>query len=147
MAIDTGDRERMADELAVRRLVDRYADAVTRANEADWIATWADDGCWRIGGTESHGHRDLLATWRKLMGLFEKVLQLPQTGLIDLTSDTGTGRWTVVEVGRTLDGNSAVTLGCYHDVYRRSETGWKFAERRFEFDYTGPPDLSGAWLS
>jgi hypothetical protein len=146
MADDAGDRERIADELAVRRLVDQYADAVTHANESSWIATWAEDGCWQIGGRESRGHAELLATWRSLMGLFQKVLQLPQTGLLDLAGDAGSGRWSVVELGRSAAGSSSVTLGTYHDVYRRTGARWEFAERRFEFVYTGPPDLSGAWL-
>jgi hypothetical protein len=53
----------------------------------------------------------------------------------------------VVELGRTKGGSPSFTLGAYHDVYRRVEADWKFSERRFEFIYTGAPDLSGQWLA
>ena len=137
----------LADELAIRRLVAQYAEGVTRNDEQTWIATWADDGSWTLGGNTSTGHAELLATWKSLMALFETVVQLPQHGLLELAGDRATGRWMVVELGRTSSGGASVSVGSYEDVYRRSKTGWKFSERRFEFIYTGPPDLSGHWAT
>jgi ketosteroid isomerase-like protein len=134
-----------ADERAIRRLVAQYADGVTRNDEQTWIGTWADDGSWTLGGNTSTGHANLLATWKGLMALFDTVVQLPQNGLLEIAGDRATGRWVVVELGRTANGAASFSVGSYADVYRRSKTGWKFSERRFEFIYTGPPDLSGHW--
>jgi ketosteroid isomerase-like protein len=136
----------VADELAIRQLVARYADAVTHSNAEAWIDTWALDGCWTIAGNASKGHENLLTTWRELMGLFERVVQLPQDGLLEIDGDRGTGRWPTVELGRTASGDASLTVGTYHDVYRREASGWKFGERRFDFIYTGAPDLSGTWF-
>ena len=36
-----------------------------------------------------------------------------------------------------------MTLGLYHDRYRRQREGWRFASRRLEVRYQGPPDGSG----
>jgi ketosteroid isomerase-like protein len=141
------DLRRVADELAIRRLVAQYADGVTRNDEDTWIGTWADDGSWTLGGNTSTGHANLLATWKGLMALFETVVQLPQHGLLELSGDRATGHWVVVELGRTASGGSSSSVGTYHDCYRRVESGWKFSERRFEFIYTGPPDLSGHWFA
>ena len=137
----------VSDELAIRKLVARYADAVTHADGEAWIETWAEDGRWILGGNTTEGAAAMLEAWSGLMALFERVVQLPQDGLLELAGDRATGRWSVIELGRTKAASSSLTLGTYHDVYRRGESGWKFDERRFEFIYSGAPDLTGAWLS
>jgi ketosteroid isomerase-like protein len=147
MEIDEAQLRIVADELAIRSLVARYADAVTEDDGRAWVETWAEDGRWFMGGGASEGHEKLLETWNTLMALFERVIQLPQHGLVELAGDRATGRWGVVELGRTKDGSPIFTLGSYHDAYRRVGTSWKFSERRFELIYTGTPDLSGQWLA
>ena len=147
MEIDAATLRRVADELEIRKLVARYADAVTAVDGDAWVDTWAVDGSWTIGGGTSTGHEALLATWKHLIGFFEIVIQLPQHALLDIEGDRGTGHWRVIEMGRAKDdGPPSITLGSYTDVYRREAAGWKFAERRFDFSYSGAPDLSGHWF-
>ena len=145
MQIDGNELRRVADELAIRSLVAQYADGVTRNDGDTWIDTWAADGSWTLGGNTSTGHAKLMATWTGLMALFEKVIQLPQHARLDIAGDRATGRWGMIELGRSTSGVASLSVGTYEDVYRRLDSGWKFAERRFEFSYTGPPDLSGHW--
>jgi hypothetical protein len=38
-------------------------------------------------------------------------------------------------------------IALYHDVYRRTPEGWRFASRRLEVVYQGPPDLSGRYTA
>jgi hypothetical protein len=147
MAIDGTELRRVVDDLEIRALVARYADAVSNNAGQAWIETWAKDGRWTIGGTTSEGQEKLLETWNRLMALFEKVVQLPQNGLVELEGERATGRWGVIELGRPKAGNPSLILGNYFDVYRRVETSWKFSERRLEIIYTGPPDLNGQWLA
>jgi hypothetical protein len=147
MMIDVDEQRRLADELAIRNLVARYADAVSQADEGAWIGTWAEDGRWTIAGTTSEGHDGLLHTWHGLMGLFERVVQLPQSGIVELAGDRASGRWQMVEIGRTGTGSASMTLGSYRDEYRRVDSVWRFDHRRFDFVYTGPPDLTGQWIS
>ena len=40
----------MEDDLAIRELVYRYADAVCRRDETAWADTWAQDGLWSLPG-------------------------------------------------------------------------------------------------
>jgi len=136
----------LADELSIRQLVARYADAVTHLNADAWIETWAPDGRWNLAGNIAEGHENLRTTWLELMGLFERVVQLPQDGILEIDGDRGTGRWSMIELGRSATGNPSLTVGTYQDVYRREASGWRFGERRFDFIYTGAPDLTGAWL-
>ena len=147
MEIDEAQLRMVADELAIRSLVARYADAVAQYDGRAWVETWAEDGRWFMGGGVSEGHEKLLATWNTLMALFERVIQLPQPGLVERAGDRATGRWGVVELGRTKGGQPVFTLGSYQDAYRRTGTSWKFSERRLQIVYTGPPDLSGQWLA
>ncbi len=146
MSIDEAAVRAVADELEIRKLVARYADAVTHAEADAWIDTWAPDGRWTLGGNTAEGHDTLLSTWRTLMAYFERVVQLPQDGLLELAGDRGTGRWSMIELGRNVSGDPVFTVGRYDDVYCRTDAGWKFSERRFDFIYTGAPDLTGPWL-
>jgi hypothetical protein len=144
--VDETEIRALADELEIRKLVARYADAVTRYDPDAWIETWAADGCWNLAGKISEGHEGLRTTFTDLVGLFERVIQLPQDGILGIEGDRGTGRWSMIELGRSLSGAPSLTVGTYRDIYRREESGWRFGERHFDFIYTGPPDLTGAWL-
>jgi ketosteroid isomerase-like protein len=147
MEIDEATLRRVAAELEIRKLVARYANAVTAVDGDAWVDTWTEDGSWTIGGATSTGHEALRATWTQLIGFFDIVVQLPQHALIDISGDRGTGRWSVIEMGRTKDGGPPnITLGNYTDAYRREKVGWKFAERQFDFTYSGAADLSGHWF-
>jgi ketosteroid isomerase-like protein len=132
----------VADELAIRNLVARYADAVTRRDEAAWTATWAKDGEWWMMGSPTRGREDVVALWRTLTGPLAFVIQIPTTGLIELRGDCAVGRWYITEHIRGGDGSAMLILGVYHDRYRREDGEWVFETRRFDPLYMGPPDLS-----
>jgi len=53
------------DELAIRALVARYADAVCRRDPDGWAATWAQDCRWDLGGGRViSGRTQTLNLWR-----------------------------------------------------------------------------------
>jgi hypothetical protein len=143
MAIDATEFRRVADELAIRDLVARSADAVVRFDEKAWIECWAKDARWILGGSAADGRDAVLGRWLMVMGTIDFVAQLPEYGMLDISGDRGTGRWYVTELLWFKAGNSARILGVYHDAYLRVEGAWRFTERRFDVLYTGPPDLSG----
>jgi hypothetical protein len=132
----------LADELAIRNLVARYADAVGRRDEADWARTWADDGEWHVLGNAARGREECVALWRRLMGGLDFVVQLPASGFVSVAGDRATGRWWVTEHGK-LGGGGFLSIGVYDDAYRRVGDDWRFAVRRFHGLYAGPPDMSG----
>ena len=137
----------LEDELAIRDLVARYADAVTRRDEKDWAATWARDGFWRVMGREASGRDDVVALWNELMRGIPFVVQIPATGTLRVDGDRATGRWTVTEHGKLASGAAILTIGLYDDGYRRERGGWCFERRHFRALYAGPPDLSAAPLA
>lgn len=125
------------DELAVRGLVGRYADAVNRADAQAWGATWAEKAEWHILDREVVGRESIVELWRSAMAGFESVIQLVAQGQVWADGTGGAvGRWTIWEVGRKA-GTGTFTVGCYQDRYVSEAGEWHFASRRFNATYRG----------
>ncbi len=135
--------DNLRDELEIRNLVARYADAVNRHAEADWAATWAEDGVWKMLGNTIEGRDAIVNMWRGAMGFFSFVIQLIYSGTVEIDGDTARGRFYLSEMGHTSKGDRLLTLAVYHDELRKQNGRWLFTRRQFEPLYQGPPDLTG----
>jgi ketosteroid isomerase-like protein len=135
-----------ADDLAIRRLVHRYADAVVHRDADAWASCWAEQSSWDLGrGREVEGKEQITALWRQAMGGMAAVVQMVHNGVIDATGvpDQATGRWYIDERYRRADGTDGILLAHYDDEYvRRADGEWRFARRALVPHYSGPPDLS-----
>jgi ketosteroid isomerase-like protein len=135
-----------ADDLAIRRLVHRYADAVVRRDAAAWASCWAERSSWDLGrGRNPDGKEQIVALWRQAMGGMAAVVQMVHNGAADATDepDRATGRWYIDERYRRADGTDGILLAHYDDEYVREADGeWRFARRALVAHYSGPPDLS-----
>ncbi|HET9078457.1 MAG TPA: nuclear transport factor 2 family protein [Acidimicrobiales bacterium] len=125
-----------SDELAVRALVGRYADAVNTGDADGWGGTWAEEAVWHISGRELSGRDRIVEFWRSAMASFESVIQMVAQGQVRAEGEGAAGRWTIWEVGRR-DGGGTLVVGCYQDRYVRVAGEWRFAERRFTATYRG----------
>ena len=137
----------VAAELAIRELVARYSEAVSRGDAKAFAATWAEDGEWLLLGQRAVGPEATTAQWQRLVRGFEFVVQLCHGGIIEVEGATASGRWQISEYGRGKDGSSFFSLGFYADRYACSDDCWRFQSRHFEAVYAGPIDLSGAATS
>lgn len=135
----------LQDELELRDLVARYADAVNRNDEEAWRATWGENGVWELMGNTIEGRNAVVAVWRGAMASFRFALHCVHTGVLEIEGDEARGRWTLSELAAPKDGDPQLMVALYHDAYRRTPEGWRFARRRLEALYQGPPDLSGAY--
>ena len=133
----------VAAELAIRELVARYSEAVSRGDAKAFAATWAEDGEWLLLGQRAVGPEATTAQWQRLVRGFEFVVQLCHGGIIEVEGATASGRWQISEYGLGRDGSSFFSLGFYSDRYVCSDAGWRFQSRHFEAAYAGPMDLSG----
>lgn len=124
------------DELAVRALVGRYADAVNLADPEMWGSTWAEQGEWTIMGRDVVGRAAIVEFWSSAMGSFESVIQLLAQGQVGADADGVRGRWAIWEIGRR-SGGGTLTVGCYEDRYVQEAGEWQFASRRFTATYRG----------
>jgi hypothetical protein len=71
-------------------------------------------------------------------------VQTTHPGTIRLDGDTASGRAYIQEVVRFRDGRSELNYAIYHDRYRRTPDGWKFAERSYEVRYLDHSPLAGS---
>ena len=131
------------DELAIRDLIARYADAVNRSDQNDWGATWAEDGFWSLMGMESRGRDNIVQFWLGAMSGFKFALHMNGSGTLTIDGDRATGRWYLTEYTCDNDENTATIAGVYDDVYVKQDGNWLFAERLYQVLYMGPADLSG----
>lgn len=136
----------IADELAIRQLVARYADAVNRRDETLWASTWDEAGVWMLPGREVSGREAVVDLWRAAMGGFEFVAQLIYQGTIEINENRATGRWYLSEHLRPAGTDAGrFTIGTYADEYVRHGDEWFFARRQYHVLYNdeGRGDMTG----
>jgi hypothetical protein len=118
--------------LALRDLLDAYADAVNRADGEAWAAT-LDDGPLRslpgLGIVE--GKTKIVETWRVAMRAFPEIIFRAWPGSIEVRGETAVMRSYTEEFFRR-DAALHRTLGIYDDICRRIEGRWLFTERRLQ---------------
>jgi len=84
------------DELAIRNLVARYADAVCRRDATSWTATWAPDSTWEVGSVTTHGPAEARAFWQSALAKYPWLVQVVASGEV-FEGETGPrGVWYVV---------------------------------------------------
>jgi uncharacterized protein (TIGR02246 family) len=134
------------DDLAIRDLVYRYADAVCRRDQEAWAATWAEDGIWQLPRAPRMEGRDaIVGLWATAMGGFPFVVQIVHHGLVDIDGDRATGRWYLSEHMKTSADDGRYNVGCYQDRYVKRDGRWLFAERHYAilYDDEGKGDMTG----
>ncbi|SRR6266508_3852241 len=132
------------DELAIRTLVARYADAVMRRDCDAVRATWSHDGAWDLGFARAAGADEIVALWERLMAKCDLVLQTVHSGTVVVERERGRGRWYFTELNRDHDGNGIMMAAVYDDVYTKLDGEWRFSSRRFDVRYRGPAVLTGS---
>jgi ketosteroid isomerase-like protein len=135
----------LEDELALRNLMGRYADAVNRVDADAWIGTWAEDAIWNLLGNPVSGRDNILALWKQMMSSFEFALMLPGSCLFEVDGNTATGHWYLHEYTRDPEGNASTILSRYVDTYVKQDGQWLYQSRDYGFIYNGPADLSGSY--
>ena len=106
------------DELAIRALVARYADAVCRRDPDAWAATWAQDCRWDLGGGRVvSGRAETLNLWRTAIAKYDWVGQVVTSGLVEVDGDRASGWWYIIEFNQRAQGDGTLHLGHY-DAFR-----------------------------
>ena len=85
-----------------------------------------------------------MTTRQRLQGLLDYFVQTTHPGSIQLDGDTASGRAYISELLRFRGGRSELNYAIYHDRYRRTADGWKFAERVYEVRYLDTTPLTGS---
>ncbi|MGO4166580.1 nuclear transport factor 2 family protein [Novosphingobium sp. YAF33] len=122
------------DRLAIRELLETYADAVTRRDAEDWGATWAEDAEWSLPdypelGT-TRGRPAIVAMWTEAMKAYPGILFQAWPGSIEISGDSATMRSYTAEV-YDHDGVTKRDRGVYEDRCVKVDGRWLFSSRSF----------------
>ena len=127
------------DRLAIRELMDIYADALNQRDAELWGSTWAEGSSWKlpvIPGMENvAGKENIVAAWNAGMAMFPFIFMSISVGDIQVDGDTATARAYTTEVGTTLDGTEIRPRGQYDDKLIKVDGEWLFIERIFNSLY------------
>ena len=134
-------------EIALRNLMSRYVDAVHRLDAAAWAATWSEDACWNLLGTDVNGKASIVALWQQMMGGFEFALIARWSCRFGIYGDTASGHWYLQEITRDREGKSSNIISRYLDTYCRRDGQWLYQSRRYSFIYHGTEDLAGSYTA
>jgi ketosteroid isomerase-like protein len=122
------------DRLAIRELLETYADAVTRCDAEAWGATWAEDAEWslpdypEIGTTK--GRPAIVAMWVEAMKAYPGIMFEAWPGSIQIDGNAATMRSYTAEV-YDQDGATLRDRGAYEDRCVKVAGRWLFKSRSF----------------
>lgn len=139
----------VVDELAIRDLVQRYADATSRLDAGGVADCFAADGEWRAEGIgHPRGRAEMVPLFTRLLEGWTGFLHVLPSGRVRLDPDDrdrASGRWYVMEMGQRTDGADLSVWGVYHDVYVRDGGSWRIALRRFDRLFMRRGEGLAAW--
>lgn len=120
----------LEDRILIRELYDSYADASSRGDCQGWLDCWTEDGLWVNFSGTFRGHAELEAKWPEIWQSIKAMGFFNQMGEIIVDGDSAKCRSWVREIVRTPDDSLFKVVGRYEDQLKRTEAGWRFAERR-----------------
>ena len=122
------------DRLAIRELLDTYADAVNRRDAKVWGETWAENAEWslpdypEIGTTR--GREAIVAMWVEAMKAYPGIMFHAWPGAIAVEGDKAVMRSYTAEV-YDRDGRTMRDRGLYADTCVKIDGRWVFKSRSF----------------
>jgi len=122
------------DRLAIRELLETYADAVSRCDAAGWGECWAEDAVWSMPDypqfPDTVGKAAIVATWIEAMKGYPGIMFEAWPGAIDVDGDTAVVRSWTSEVYE-LEGKVHRDRGRYEDLCVKHGGKWLFSKRTF----------------
>jgi ketosteroid isomerase-like protein len=129
-------RDKLADELEIRGLVHRYADATSRRDSAGVASVFTADAEWTSAAIGQHRGREALESFfSDMLGGWNAFFQALLSGVVVFDStdpDRARGRWFVQETGQQFEGANLIVSGVYHDEYVRDAGVWRLHRRRYD---------------
>ncbi|WP_034091891.1 nuclear transport factor 2 family protein [Streptacidiphilus albus] len=134
-----------ADRVEIEALCAELTDAILMRDFERVAEQFTPDAVvsWPHINREFVGREQIRAGIAWGQGLWEFFVQHTHSGVVRLDGDAATGRAWIQEFGRLRDGSSHLNYALYHDRYRRTRDGWRFAERVYEVRYLDDTPLPG----
>lgn len=140
------DLRALADRVEIEALRGEYNDAAMTRDHDRFASLFAEDAVYRIpdAAIELVGREQIRDGIERMAAAWEFLVQHTHSGVVELDGDTATGRVYVSELGRLRAGTSMQNHALFHDRYRRTDDGWRFAERVYEVRYFDTTPLQGS---
>ena len=141
------DLQGLADRLEIEALRGEFADAAMMRDYDRFASLFTEDGAWRMPYVHAEfvGRQQIRAAIERAQEeIWDFFVYQAHPGMIHLEGKTATGRDYVCEFGRIRNAGSQLHYALYHDRYRRTTDGWRYAERVYEIRYLDNTELEGA---
>ena len=140
------DLQAIADRVEIEALRGEFTDAVMMRDYDRVASLFTPDGALRMPNVpvELEGRGEIRAWGERVPAFVDYLVQTTHPGTIQLDGDTASGRAYLCELIRLRDGSSQLNYAIYHDRYRRTGGGWRFAERVYEIRYLDTSPLAGS---
>lgn len=126
----------LEDRMAIREVLETYADAVNRVDEELWASIWVEDSHWDLSHYPElgivEGKEAIVALWRGAMPHYPKLSFMVSVGMIQVDGDSARARTYISEVyeePETLKDKRA--RACYHDKLVKRDGQWFLQSRSF----------------
>jgi len=124
------------DRLAIRELLEAYADAVCVVDANAWGATWAEESVWELPDYPQIGRitgkSNIVAAWIAAMAQYPGIIFISTPGSIVVKGDEAEVRSYTSEVfDDQANGQTTRDRGRYDDIVIRQNGRWLFKKRCF----------------
>lgn len=124
----------LEDRIAIRDLIDAYADAVTQRDADAWGATWAEDARWEMPDypefPPQQGRANIVGLWVEAMKQYPGIMFEAWPGSIEIDGDRAKVRSYTAEV-YDQGGDTVRDRGLYEDECVKVGGRWYFSKRSF----------------
>jgi ketosteroid isomerase-like protein len=122
------------DRLAIRELIESFAEGTMRMDPKLWGATWAEDGVWKLPSMEepARGKAEILEVFPQKMAYVKFMSMIAFPVDIVVEGDTARCRTYCREFIFPKAGGQKFVLGCFEDRLVRRDGQWLFASRIYE---------------
>jgi uncharacterized protein (TIGR02246 family) len=125
----------LEDRIAIRELLEAYADAVSRCDAKDWGDLWAEDSVWSLPDYPQYpdtiGKAAIVDMWVTAMKDYPGIMFQAWPGAITVDGDRAVVRSWTSEV-YDKDGKVHRDRGRYEDICVKVDGRWLFQTRSFQ---------------